>query len=281
MGLALARTLLQRGHRVTVWNRTLEKGRALVSEGAVLAKSVLDAVTANHVIIICVHDSTVTRSILESSDQVTRALSGRVLVELSTRTPLDAKEAEQWARSLGVDYLAGAILAVPSQIGQTGSTILVSGSDTAYQASESYLQHLVQHVSYAGPSVGAAAALDLAFLSYLFAAMIGFVHAARLCQVEGVPVTALNAMLTAAIPATGAMIADQGQAIDRGDYSKPESTLEICAQAMQLLLQQARDTRIDESFPLFATELFKRALDAGLGEEKVGALIKVLRGRQQ
>ncbi len=86
MGFALARTLLQRGHRVTVWNRTLEKGRALVSDGAVLAESVLDAVTANHVIIICVHDSTVTRNILESSVQVSAALKGRVLVELSTRT---------------------------------------------------------------------------------------------------------------------------------------------------------------------------------------------------
>jgi 3-hydroxyisobutyrate dehydrogenase-like beta-hydroxyacid dehydrogenase len=281
MGFALARTLLQHGHRVTVWNRTLEKGRALVSEGAVLAESVLDAVTANHVIIICVHDSTVTRNILESSEQVTRALSGRVLVELSTRTPLDAKEAQSWAEKYGADYLAGAILAVPSQIGQVGSTILVSGSESAYKLSESFLQHLVQHVSYVGPSVGAAATLDLAFLSYLFAAMIGFVHAARLCQVEGVPVAALNAMLAAAIPATGKMITDQGQAIDSGDYSKPESTLEICAQAIQLLLQQARDTHIDASFPLFATDLFKRALDAGLGEEKVGALIKVLRNTQQ
>ncbi len=166
---------------------------------------------------------------------------------------------------------------MPSQIGQAGSTILVSGSATAYHASERYLQHLAQQVSFVGPAVGAAATLDLAFLSYLFAAMIGFVHAARLCQVEGVPVTALSTMLTAAIPATGVMITDQAQAIASEDYSRPESTLAICAQAMQLLLQQARDTRMDESFPLFATDLFKRALDAGLGEEKVGALIKVLR----
>lgn len=95
MGFALARTLLQRGHHVTVWNRTLEKGRPLLTDGAVLAESVLDAVTANRVVIICVHDSTVTRSILQSSEQVKQALDGRVLVELSTRTPLDAKQAEQ------------------------------------------------------------------------------------------------------------------------------------------------------------------------------------------
>ena len=165
---------------------------------------------------------------------------------------------------------------MPSQIGQCDSTILVSGSESAYQASQLYLQHLVQHVSYVGHSVGAAATLDLAFLSYLFAGIIGYVHAARACQVEGVPIAALNAMLTAAIPAMGPMITDQGKAIDSGDYSQPESTLEICAQAVQLLSQQARDTHIDASFPQFATGLFKRALDAGLGAEKVGALVKVL-----
>jgi 3-hydroxyisobutyrate dehydrogenase-like beta-hydroxyacid dehydrogenase len=277
MGVALARTLLQRGHRVTVWNRTLDKARALSGEGAVVAETVLDAVTANHVLIVCVHDSTATRNILESSAEVTRALHGRALVELSTRTPQDAKDSADWAQQRGCQYLTGAILAVPSQIGQASSTIIASGSEQAYQASQQFLQALVQNLLYVGPAVGAAATLDLTFLSYLFGAMIGFVHAARVCQAEGLPVSALIKILNASIPATATMIADQGRAIESGDYSQPESTLEICAQAMELLLQQARDSRIDDQFPVFATGLFRQALGQGLGEEKVGALIKVLR----
>ena len=47
MGAALARTLLQNGYRVTVWNRTSAKAEPLVRDGAVLAPSAASAVSAS------------------------------------------------------------------------------------------------------------------------------------------------------------------------------------------------------------------------------------------
>ena len=44
MGSALARALLQSGHRTTVWNRTKEKAEPLAVLGATVAASVLEAV---------------------------------------------------------------------------------------------------------------------------------------------------------------------------------------------------------------------------------------------
>ena len=56
MGSMLARALLQKNYRVTVWNRTIEKAEQLVSAGASLASSVAAAVGASPVTIVCVSE---------------------------------------------------------------------------------------------------------------------------------------------------------------------------------------------------------------------------------
>jgi glycerol-3-phosphate dehydrogenase len=47
MGTALARTLLENGYSVTVWNRTPVKSAVLEAEGARIAATCVDAVAAS------------------------------------------------------------------------------------------------------------------------------------------------------------------------------------------------------------------------------------------
>ncbi|WP_437622921.1 hypothetical protein [Sorangium sp. So ce1151] len=61
-------------------------------------------------------------------------------------------------------------------------------------------------VTCLGQRVGAASALDLAFGSYLFAALLGFYHGARICEVEGLPVADFGAMAASIAPAIGQMV---------------------------------------------------------------------------
>jgi 3-hydroxyisobutyrate dehydrogenase-like beta-hydroxyacid dehydrogenase len=167
MGSALARALLRDGHRVTVWNRTSAKAEPLVKDGAILAPSAASAVGASPIVIICVEDYKVTRSIL-GTEEVAPALAGRVLVELSTGTPQDVRDAEARAVEPGVDYLDGAIMATPSQVGRPDTPIFASGADTAFRRSETVLKTLAGNLIYIGESVGSASAWDLATLSCLF-----------------------------------------------------------------------------------------------------------------
>jgi len=93
MGSALARALVGSGRRITVWNRTTEKASSLVSDGAVLASSVALAVAASPVVIICVDNYEVTRTIL-GVDEVAAGLSGKLLVQLSTGSPQEARDSD-------------------------------------------------------------------------------------------------------------------------------------------------------------------------------------------
>src|SRR5438874_8549365 len=54
MGSALARTLLQADHHVTVWNRTAAKMDPLLALGAKGATDIVDAVATSPLILVCV-----------------------------------------------------------------------------------------------------------------------------------------------------------------------------------------------------------------------------------
>jgi len=280
MGAALAQALLDKGHRVTVWNRTSAKAESLVRDGAVIAPDAASAVGASPVVVVCVLDYEAAYGILET-EEVAPALAGKVLVQLSTGSPQDARDGETWARKRGVDYLDGAILAVPSQMGKAESAIVASGADTAFRSGEPLLQSMAGNVTYLGERVGSAAALDLALLSHLFGALLGFFHGARILEFEGLPVNSLGSMLTDLAPAVGQMVKNEADAIQTEMYENPESSLETCALAMELALKQAREAGINTEFPTFATSLFRQGMAAGYANEKPAALIKVLRGGEK
>lgn len=194
MGTALARALLQKGHHVTVWNRTSARTEPLVQEGAILASNAASAISMSPVVIICVANYETAYSILETKE-ATPALSGRVLIQLSTGTPRQARDSEVWAKVRGASYLDGAITATPSQMGRPNSTIFVSGAETAFRQSEHILKCLAGNVMYLGEQVSAASSMDLAFLSYLFGSMLGFFHAARILEADGLSVDTFGSMM--------------------------------------------------------------------------------------
>lgn len=276
MGTALTRALLHNGYRVTVWNRTNLRAESLVREGAILAPSAASGIGASPVVIICAHDYKTAYNILETKE-ATSALTGRVLIQLSTGTPQQARDNAAWAKERGAEYLDGAIAATPGQIGRPDAPLFVSGTKTAFQKSELILKNLAGNTLYLGEQVSAAASMDLAFLSYLFGSMLGFFHAARILEAEGLRVDAFGSTIAAIAPVIGEMHRRSGEAIQTGAYENPESSLKICAEGVELLVQQAREAHANAEFPTFASGLFKKAMAAGYGDEKAAALIKVLR----
>jgi 3-hydroxyisobutyrate dehydrogenase-like beta-hydroxyacid dehydrogenase len=271
MGFALARALQRKQRRITVWNRTAANADALRADGAIVAPTAGNAVAGAPIVIACVTDYAATYAMLEASD-----LRGKLLVQLATGTPREARDASAWATARGAAYLDGAILAVPSQIGGPHSTIFVAGAEAAYANAAPLLGELGT-LSYAGTQVGAAAALDFAFLSHLFGGLVGFYHGARICEAEGLRVGDLGAMLAAVAPAIGGMVQHDAERIQAEDYASPQSSLETCARGMDLLARHASEAGLDGGVPSFLAAFFARGRAAGLGEQSPAALVKLLR----
>lgn len=88
MGVRMGARILEKGHELTVWNRTASRADALVAEGAQRAVSPAEAVADAEVVISCLTDDDAARAVWLGDDGAARALrSDAIAVEASTVTP--------------------------------------------------------------------------------------------------------------------------------------------------------------------------------------------------
>ncbi len=276
MGSALARLLVKNGYRVTVWNRTSKKADSLIRDGAVLASCAAEAISANPVVVVCVRDYEATNEIL-NIEEAAPALAGKTIIQLSTGNPQEAREIEIWAQQHKAEYLDGAILAIPEQMGKPDTIILVSGAKTAFQKSEKILNILAGKITNLGEQVGAASAMDLAILSYTYGAALGFFHGARIIESEDIQIDSFGAIIADFSPTLGDFIKYESDVIRKENYTATESPIRLSAEAVERILKTARELGINTEFPTFASGIFQKAMDAGYGDEEIAALIKVFR----
>jgi 3-hydroxyisobutyrate dehydrogenase-like beta-hydroxyacid dehydrogenase len=276
MGTTLAQLLLDSGYRVTVWNRTAAKADALVAQGAVLAPSALAAVSASPVVVVCVHDYAATHEIL-GSDEIAAAFEGKLLLQLTTGGVQEARDSDTWARAHGGAYLDGAIQTAPAHMGKPDTPILVSGTEATYRGHENLLRIFGGALTYLGDDPGAANAMDMATLSYIYGTTIGFMHGARIAETEGFGVDKYGALVAQIAPSFAGFLKYEGDVIHSGDFTVSQSPLKISTEATQRIAKAARDSGINDEIPSFVAGLFERAQQAGYGDEEIAALIKILR----
>ncbi|MFI6763086.1 NAD(P)-binding domain-containing protein [Micromonospora sp. NPDC050417] len=107
MGGALATASLDADRTIIVWNRTPHRAERLAGRGAIVARTVEEAVEGDGVIVACLLDH---RSVHDVLDPVAARLSGRTLVNVTTTTPSQARDhrlrtAPPPARPLGREQL--------------------------------------------------------------------------------------------------------------------------------------------------------------------------------
>jgi len=271
MGAAMARTLQAAGKTVTVWNRTQAKMQPLMDGGASGASSVADAVRASPVILTCVDNYAVTRNLLASSD-VIALLPGRTLIEISTGTPKEAREAETGAHGHGADYLDGTIMAYPEYLGQPDTQIMAAGKQAVFECCKPLLGCLGGDLRYLGPHVGAVAAVTCAILIKYLGQVAGAVHGARLCESEGVGIDLFASLLN-----KDDRVQPVLKVIHEKTYANPGATISVWNDVVQRIQQQGHDAQINCEVPNFISGLVNRAISSGHGGEHIAALVKVLR----
>lgn len=270
MGSALARAIQDAGFELTVWNRSPAKMQPFVADGASGAPDVPSAFAASPVILICVDNYMAVNALLQS-DTVPGILAGRTVVQLSTGTPLEAQETSNWAVGKKASYLDGKILCGPNSIGTENAKIMVSGDEVAYETSQNLLDSLGGEVRYLGANVGAASAVDLAWLTTCYGRFMAIIHAANLCKSEGV---GLDEFLT--LFPEDPDTPYYAKVIHNRSFDTYTSTLQVWADALRRIQQQGVDANISTEFPDFVAGFFKKAIDAGYGQENVMSLFKVL-----
>lgn len=268
MGAALAGALLGAGHDVVVWNRSPLKAGPLLDRGAQLAATPAELAPAD-VVISCL-------STYDSQRPVLEAASWKVLVNLTSGTPRQARDVASWASSAGVEYVDGVIMAVPQGIGTAQSRILYGGSPSAFDAQRDVLAVLGEPV-FLGEDAGLPALYDLALLGIMWSTMAGYLQALALVGTEGVAPSTFTPMALAWLSSVGGFLPGIGAQVASGDYETDVSALDINAAGLGLLVETSREQGISTSVPAALRELFDRAVAAGHGAHAIASVIEEIR----
>jgi 3-hydroxyisobutyrate dehydrogenase-like beta-hydroxyacid dehydrogenase len=264
MGAALAGAFERAGHVTTGWTRSGRTGTPAA------------ACEASGLVVACVSDYDATREIL-SAPGVTDALEGKTLVQLATGSPADARAMADWAAGAGVVYLDGSIATYPARIGDEPTVIFYSGDRAAFERHRETLAALGGRPTFVGEAPGAAAAADLAWLSFLYGNMLGLFQGAAFLESEGVDA----AVVFDAVPSFGIEIAAEAalarDLIARGDYDGDQATLETHLAGMAGIVATAEENGINGEFPRLLRDLMQRAVAAGHGGHEIAALIETFR----
>jgi 3-hydroxyisobutyrate dehydrogenase-like beta-hydroxyacid dehydrogenase len=275
MGAALAGGFLKAGHPTTVWNRSAQKADALVARGATRAATVAEAVSASPLVVVCVLDYAAAGAVLTP---VERAMSSRVLVNLTTGTPREARRLAAWAAECGAAYLDGAIMAVPRMIGGPEALLLYCGSADAFAAREGELASLGAS-RYLGADPGLASLYDLALLSAMYGMLGGFLHAVALAGTEQVAATELTSLVVPWLDAMAADLPHLAGRIEAGDFATDGSTLDLNRAGVDLIARYSREQGVDAGQLAPLRALLDRRVAEGHGADGFASLIEALRRR--
>ncbi|MBC7276789.1 NAD(P)-binding domain-containing protein [Nocardioides sp.] len=274
MGSALATALLDAGRSVTVWNRTPGRATDLSGRGADAAHSAREAVLASPVIIACLLKRS---SVEETLGPVAGELRGRTLVNVTTTTPNESRELAAWAAEHGIDYLDGAIMAVPSMIGSRAAQIFYSGSRAAYEALLPMLEVWATS-EFHGEDAGRASLVDLAILSGMYQMFTGFFHGAAMVAAMGMSASEFAARQAPFLAAMTEELADYAKVIDGGDYTVAgQQSLEFSD--LSHIVRASEEEGVDPAPIAEVQALISGQIAAGHGAEGFARLYESLANR--
>ncbi len=270
MGQAIATAFLKAGHPTTVWNRTRSKADRLVAEGARLAPTVGDAFKPGSLTVICVTDYQAVHELLDAAGI---ELGGTTLINLTSGSSAQAREAAQRAEHHGAHYLDGAIMAIPPTIGTAEAMILHSGPHPHFETHRSTLGTLGT-VTYLGADPGLASLYDVAGLAMMWSVLNAWLQGTALVRTAGVDAVTYAPFAKQIAAGVAEWLSGYAQQIDSGSFPAEVSALETDARAMAHLIEESEAVGVNAELPRLIKAMADRSIAAGHGAEQYPALIE-------
>jgi 3-hydroxyisobutyrate dehydrogenase-like beta-hydroxyacid dehydrogenase len=271
MGAAMARVLLRNGYTVTVWNRSTEKASHLEREGAVIASSATQAITASSLSILVIFSYDNVRALL--ADALEQGNTGDI-VNVVTGSPVEADELATWARENGIMLLDGALLTYPRGLGKDETVVVYSGDEGVWRRNETVLRELAGGSQYLGQQTRLANAIDHVSLSFVSIVQTAMFSTLAYAQALDVPREQAVARMHRSLTNMKAYLDYALPMVDSGDFSTTESTIDTWALSTRDFARGWRDAGLPGKAIAAAAETVCGAQEAGLGQFDLAAVYK-------
>lgn len=269
IGTAVGKILLEAGYRLYVWNRTPQRGEALVGAGAEARPSAGTAISASTLSLITVTDYRAVEAILLSAGD---AVAGRTIVVLCTGSPEEAASAADIVTRNQGRYLDGGLQTHPDDLGTDRATLLYSGSETGFAERTEALSRLGKP-RYLGSEPSAAAVFDLALFGLWYDAQVGLLRALETVSDAGVDQQEFATPAQEQLGHVVDAVAATARELDDDEYPRGPADLAEHLPVLDLLLRQRDAQLLGDGGMTRVRQLTQALIEAGHGDEGLTALI--------
>lgn len=186
MGLPMAKNLLNTGHHLQVYNRTLSKADELGEGPVTKCKSPAEAADGVSIIITMLAEDDVLKEIVLGENGILKTLpKGALHISMSTISPDTAQLLSAKHKEAGSAYLAAPVFGRPEAAAAKKLWICVSGDQRSKETARPILEHLGQGIVDFGEDAGGANVVKIAGNFMIMASLEIMAEAFTLAEKNG------------------------------------------------------------------------------------------------
>ncbi len=235
LGANFTRALLKKGEKVQVWNRTLNKAKALEIFGAKAFDNVVDAVKgANRIHLTLSDDNAVDEVLMKASIGFDR---GTIIIDHTTTSAPGATKRSAYWKQNGFTYIHAPVFMGPPNALEGTGVMLISGDQQVIKLLEPELSAMTGKLWNLGEQPEKAASIKLLGNLFHICLTSGIADLITLAGTLRVPTSELGPLLELLNPAVVA----QGRLkkITSNTFDQPSWELSMARKDARLMIEQA------------------------------------------
>jgi 3-hydroxyisobutyrate dehydrogenase len=275
MGAGMAERILSAGFPLVVYNRNHARASALGAKGARIASTPRDAAKDADVIVSMLADDDACRGLwLGPSGALAGAQRGAVLVEASTVSVGWIRELASASAAAGCELLDAPVTGSKSQAAAGELLFLVGGDERALTHVRPILSAMSRDIVHLGPT-GSGTLLKLINNFVCGVQLVSLAEGLTMIERSGLNRDQALAVLTGGAPGSPLVKALAGRMAAQ-DY-QPNFLLKLMAKDLRYAIEQGHAFSLDLATAPAALNVLSQAIDAGLGESDLSAVIELFR----
>ena len=265
LGSAFVEAAAKRGDEITVWNRTLDKARALERFGARAAPTPADAVRGAARVHLVLKDDAVVEEVIASFRPALQAEA--IIVDHTTTQPARTAERARRLAGEGVRYIHCPVFIGPAMARQGKGTILASGARELFDEIQPALARMAERVEFLGERPDLAAVHKLSGNAFIIGMSALVADVLALASAVDVPAADVLEVMHLFDPA--AIITNRGRSMASKNFT-PSFELAMARKDVRLMIETAGDRPL-ATLPGIAARM-DELIAQGHGAEDLGVI---------
>jgi 3-hydroxyisobutyrate dehydrogenase-like beta-hydroxyacid dehydrogenase len=265
MGFAIAKLLIKKQHKITVWNRTAAAAGPLVTLGAKLAATPADAVHDAEVVFTMLFDDHAVEDVIFAQRALEAMAANAIHISLSTISVALADRLEAEHTAHGQRFLSAPVFGRPGVAAEGKLWLVLGGSSDTIAEVKSLLEAFSRGSTHVGERPSQANAVKLGG-NFLITSMIASLSEAfTVAESQGVdPAVFLETINSALFQS--AFVANYGKVM-LNPPEKPGATIKLGAKDTRLFQESAEPGQTPTPLADLYQQHLQAAIAAGRGDE--------------